>query len=113
MAASWGVSSGTSWQVGRQNRAVKLFKNENKEEFSKLANLESKLVEEVLKLVKEKKTKEIGEKINQNQISIIGGDTNEGREVVFNVCTYCFASRSYQPDTGLVFCVGAVAGALH
>ena len=35
---------------------VQQFKNENKEEFSKLANLESKLVEEVLKLVKEKET---------------------------------------------------------
>ena len=58
---------------------VQQFKNENKEEFSKLANLESKLVEEVLKLVKEKKTKEIGEKINQNQkyLETLGISNNE------------------------------------
>ena len=46
---------------------VKEFENKNKEEFKKLSNLESKLVEEVLKLIKENKIKEIGEKINQNQ----------------------------------------------
>ena len=46
---------------------VEEFKNKNKEEFLKLLNLESKLVEDVLKLVKENKTKEIGEKMNQNQ----------------------------------------------
>jgi len=46
---------------------VKEFKNKNKEEFSRLSNLESKLVEDVLKLVKENKVKEIGKKMNQNQ----------------------------------------------
>lgn len=46
---------------------VKEFENENKEEFSKLSNLESKLVEDVLKLVKENKIQEIGQKMNQNQ----------------------------------------------
>ena len=46
---------------------VKEFENKNKEEFSKLINLESKLVEDVLKLIKENKIREIGEKINQNQ----------------------------------------------
>ena len=46
---------------------VKEFKNKNKEEFSRLSNLESKLVEDVLKLVKENKIKEIGKKMNQNQ----------------------------------------------
>ena len=46
---------------------VKEFENKNKEEFSRLLNLESELVEDVLKLVKENKTKEIGKKMNQNQ----------------------------------------------
>ena len=58
---------------------VKGFKNKNKEEFSKLSNLESKLVEDVLKLVKENKPKEIGQKINQNQeyLEILGISNNE------------------------------------
>ena len=58
---------------------VKEFENKNKEEFSKLINLESKLVEDVLKLIKENKTKEIGEKINQNQeyLETIGISNNE------------------------------------
>ena len=46
---------------------VKEFENKNKEEFSRLSNLESKLVEDVLKLVKENKIQEIGQKMNQNQ----------------------------------------------
>ena len=46
---------------------VKEFENKNKEEFLKLSNLESKLVEDVLKLVKENKIQEIGQKMNQNQ----------------------------------------------
>ena len=46
---------------------VKEFENKNKEKFSELSELESKLVEDILKLVKENKIDEIGEKINQNQ----------------------------------------------
>ena len=46
---------------------VKEFENKNKEKFNELSNLESKLVEDVLKLIKENKINEIGEKINQNQ----------------------------------------------
>ena len=46
---------------------VKEFEKRNKEEFSRLSNLESKLVEDVLKLVKENKIQEIGQKMNQNQ----------------------------------------------
>ena len=58
---------------------VKEFENKNKEEFSRLLNLESKLIEDVLKLVKEKKTKEIGKKMNQNQeyLETIGISNNE------------------------------------
>jgi mevalonate kinase len=58
---------------------VKGFQNNNKEEFLRLSNLESKLVEDVLKLVKENKSKEIGEKINQNQeyLEILGVSNNE------------------------------------
>ena len=46
---------------------VKEFENKNTEEFSRLSDLESKLVEDVLKLVKENKIQEIGQKMNQNQ----------------------------------------------
>ena len=58
---------------------VKEFKNRNKEKFSRLINLESKLVEDVLKLVKEKKIKDIGKKINQNQeyLETIGISNNK------------------------------------
>jgi mevalonate kinase len=58
---------------------VKEFENRNKEEFSRLKNLESKLVEDVLRLVKEKKIKEIGEKMNQNQeyLETLGISNNE------------------------------------
>ena len=58
---------------------VKGFENKNKDEFLRLSNLEAKLVENVLKLIKENKTKEIGEKINQNQkyLETIGISNNE------------------------------------
>jgi len=58
---------------------VKEFENKNKEKFSELSELESKLVEDILKLVKENKIDEIGEKINQNQkyLEIIGISNNE------------------------------------
>ena len=58
---------------------VKEFENKNKEKFLKLINLESKLVKDVSKLIKENKTKEIGEKINQNQeyLETIGISNNE------------------------------------
>jgi mevalonate kinase len=46
---------------------VKEFKNKNKEKFSRLLNQESKLVEEVLELLKKNNTKELGRKINENQ----------------------------------------------
>ncbi len=63
---------------------VKEFENRNKEEFSRLINLESKLVEDVLKLVKEKKIKEIGEKMNQNQeyLETLGISNNELTKMV-------------------------------
>ena len=46
---------------------VKQFKNENEDKFSKLCNDESKLVKDVLKLLKENDFKELGQKIIQNQ----------------------------------------------
>jgi mevalonate kinase len=63
---------------------VKEFENRNKEEFSRLKNLESKLVEDVLRLVKEKKIKEIGEKMNQNQeyLETLGISNNELTKMV-------------------------------
>ena len=63
---------------------VKGFKNKNKKEFLKLSNLESKLVEDVLKLVKTNNPKKIGEKINQNQeyLEIIGISNSELTKMV-------------------------------
>ena len=63
---------------------VKEFKNRNKEEFSRLKNLESKLVEDVLRLFKEEKIKEIGEKMNQNQeyLETLGISNNELTKMV-------------------------------
>ena len=46
---------------------VKEFEKRNKEEFSRLSNLESQVIEDVLKLIKENKMQEIGQKMNQNQ----------------------------------------------
>ena len=46
---------------------VKEFENKNKEKFNELSSLESKLVNDVLKLIKENKIKQIGEKVNINQ----------------------------------------------
>ncbi len=46
---------------------VKKFKEENEMEFAKLCDNESKLVEDVLKLLESNNTKELGKKIIQNQ----------------------------------------------
>ena len=58
---------------------VKKFEKRNKEEFSRLSNLESKVIEDVLKLIKENKMQEIGQKMNQNQeyLENIGISNNE------------------------------------
>ena len=63
---------------------VKAFTIKNKEEFSKLLNQELELVENVLKLLKENNTIELGEKINQNQeyLEIIGISNNKLREMI-------------------------------
>jgi len=56
----------------------------NKIEFSKLLDQESKLIEDVLKLLKENNTKKLGEKINQNQkyLETIGISNNQLREMI-------------------------------
>ena len=63
---------------------VKQFEIENREEFTKLSDQESKLVKDVLKLLKEDNTAEIGEKINQNQeyLETIGISNNELRKMI-------------------------------
>ena len=63
---------------------VKAFTIKNKEEFSKLLNQELELVEDVLKLLKENNTVELGEKINQNQeyLETIGISNNQLREMI-------------------------------
>ena len=61
--ANSNIEHSTETMVSR----VKEFENKNKEKFHELSNLESNLVNDVLKLIKENKIKEIGGKINQNQ----------------------------------------------
>ena len=63
---------------------VKAFTIKNKEEFSKLLEQELELVEDVLKLLKENNTIELGEKINQNQeyLETIGISNNQLREMI-------------------------------
>ena len=61
--ANSNIEHSTETMVSR----VKEFENKNKEKFYELSNLESNLVNDVLKLIKENKIKGIGEKINQNQ----------------------------------------------
>ena len=63
---------------------VKAFTIKNKEEFSKLLDQELELVEDVLKLLKENNTIQLGEKINQNQkyLEAIGISNNQLREMV-------------------------------
>lgn len=63
---------------------VKTFVIKNKEEFSKLLNQESKLIEDVLKLLKENNPKELGEKINQNQkyLETIGISNNQLKKMI-------------------------------
>ena len=61
--ANSNIEHSTETMVSR----VKEFENKNKEKFQELSNLESNLVNDVLKLIKENKIKEIGEKVNLNQ----------------------------------------------
>ncbi|MEO2220641.1 MAG: mevalonate kinase [Nitrosopumilus sp.] len=63
---------------------VKQFEIKNKEEFTKLSDQESKLVKDVLKLLKENNTAKIGEKTNQNQeyLETIGISNNELRKII-------------------------------
>jgi mevalonate kinase len=63
---------------------VKSFKEKNEEEFSKLCDNETNLVEDVLKLLKENNTKELGEKINQNQkyLEAIGVSNEKIKEMI-------------------------------
>ncbi|MFQ5782083.1 MAG: mevalonate kinase [Nitrosopumilus sp.] len=63
---------------------VKQFKDENNEAFSKLCNNESKLVEDVLKLLKKNNTKGLGQKIIQNQeyLETIGISNEKLREMI-------------------------------
>ena len=78
--ANSNIEHSTETMVSR----VKEFENKNKEKFHELSNLESNLVNEVLKLIKENKIKEIGEKINQNQkfLEEIGISNNQLDEMI-------------------------------
>jgi len=63
---------------------VKQFKEKNETEFSKLCNDESKLVEDVLKLLKDNNNKELGQKIIQNQkyLETIGVSNEKLRDMI-------------------------------
>jgi len=63
---------------------VKQFKEKNGEQFSTLCQIESKLVEDVLKLLKENKVKELGNKVSENQeyLETIGISNEKLREMI-------------------------------
>ncbi len=63
---------------------VKQFKEENEINFSKLCNDESKLVEDVLKLLKDNNIKGLGHKISQNQqyLETIGISNEKLRDMI-------------------------------
>ena len=65
-------------------KEVKSFKEKNEEEFLKLCSDETNLIEDVLKLLEENNTKELGEKINQNQkyLEAIGISNKKIQEMI-------------------------------
>jgi mevalonate kinase len=65
-------------------KKVKRFKDENEKEFSKLCNNETKLIGEVLELLKENNIIELGQKINQNQeyLEAIGVSNEKLRDMI-------------------------------
>ena len=65
-------------------KGVKEFKEKNEEEFSKLCNNESALIQEVLEFLKENNIKKLGEKIIQNQeyLETIGISNKKLREMI-------------------------------
>ena len=65
-------------------KKVKQFKDENEKEFSKLCNNETKLIEEVLELLKENNIIGLGQKINQNQeyLEAIGVSNEKLRDMI-------------------------------
>ena len=63
---------------------VKMFGIKNKEKFTKLLNQQSKLIEDVLKLLKENNPEKLGQKINQNQkyLETIGISNNQLKKMI-------------------------------
>jgi len=63
---------------------VKRFREENRDEFSKLCNNESKLIEDALKFLKENNIKGLGEIVIQNQkyLETIGVSNDKLREMI-------------------------------
>ena len=63
---------------------VRKFKEKNEIEFSRLCKKESKLIEDVLRLLKQENITDLGNKINQNQeyLETIGISNNKLREMV-------------------------------
>ncbi len=65
-------------------KKVKQFKDENEKEFFQLCNNETKLIEEVLELLKENNIIGLGQKINQNQeyLEAIGVSNEKLRDMI-------------------------------
>ncbi len=65
-------------------KKVKRLQDENEKEFSKLCNNETKLIGEVLELLKENNIIELGQKINQNQeyLEAIGVSNEKLRDMI-------------------------------
>ena len=74
---------------------VKQFKEVNKVKFTTLCNDESKLVEDVLKLFKENKIKELGQKIIQNQkyLETIGVSNEKLRDMIQTGQKFSFGAK--------------------
>ena len=100
---------------------VRKFKEKNEREFSRLCEEESRLIEDVLILLKNKNLKELGEKINQNQeyLETIGISNNKLRDMIkiakqnsFGVkitgagkggCIFALTDKSNQESTMNIF----------
>jgi mevalonate kinase len=63
---------------------VKQFKEKNEDEFSRLCNSETKLVEDVLKILKINSVEELGKKITENQkyLETIGVSNDKLRDMI-------------------------------
>jgi mevalonate kinase len=87
---------------------VKQFKDENKEKFSKLCDDESKLIKDVLQLLKENNIQELGQKIilNQNYLEVIGISNKKLRDMIIVGQKSSFGAKiTGAGGGGCIFCL--------